>query len=61
VVDGRLGNGKTIFLNLLGAALSTQGYKCFLCRNNAESAARDLDFLGTLGKELSFSILKALR
>lgn len=50
MVDARLGNGKTIFLNLMAAALSTKGYKCFLCRSDAVSATRDLDALRDMGK-----------
>jgi hypothetical protein len=54
IVDARLGNGKTIFLNLLAAALSTKGYKCFLCRSDAMSATRDLDALRAMGKVAIF-------
>ena len=35
LIDARLGNGKTIFLKSLAAALSANGYKCFLCRSDA--------------------------
>jgi SIR2-like protein len=54
IVDARLGNGKTIFLNLLAAALSAKGYKCFLCRSNAVTATRDLDALRVMGKVAIF-------
>jgi hypothetical protein len=54
VVDARLGNGKTIFLNLLGAALSAKGYKCFLCRSDAVSVTRDLEALRAIGKVAIF-------
>ncbi|MBC7151968.1 MAG: SIR2 family protein [Rhizobium sp.] len=50
IVDARLGNGKTVFLNVLAAALSERGYKCFMCRSDAISATRDLDVLRALGK-----------
>lgn len=54
IIDARLGNGKTIFLYLLGAALSEIGYKCFFCRANAVSVTGDLDALRAIGRVAIF-------
>jgi hypothetical protein len=54
IIDSRLGNGKTIFLYVLGATLSTAGYTCFFCRNDATSVTRDLDALRRTSKVAIF-------
>lgn len=42
VVDGRLGNGKTIFLNLLAFELSKRGWTCLLFRPGHQDAAKEI-------------------
>ncbi|OUC13657.1 MAG: hypothetical protein B0A82_16095 [Alkalinema sp. CACIAM 70d] len=42
VVDGRLGNGKTIFLHLLAFELSARGWTCLLFRPGHPDMKRDL-------------------
>lgn len=45
LLHSRLGNGKTIFLRILAQRLAEDGYRCFLCKENAEVPHHDLDVL----------------
>lgn len=45
LVHSRLGNGKTIFLNILAHKLSETGHRCFLFRSNAPPLAEDIEAL----------------
>ncbi len=60
IVDARLGNGKTIFLHLLAAALAEKNYKCFLCRSDATTATRDIELLRAMGRVAIFFDLYSL-
>ncbi|MGN6111407.1 MAG: SIR2 family protein [Luteimonas sp.] len=42
VVDGRLGNGKTIFLHLLAFELSARGWRCFLFKPGHPDIAQEI-------------------
>jgi len=45
VVDGRLGNGKTIFLHLLAFELSARGWTCFLFKPGHPDVAQEITAL----------------
>jgi hypothetical protein len=42
IVDGRLGNGKTIFLHLLASELSARGWRCLLLRVGHPDLRREM-------------------
>jgi hypothetical protein len=46
LVHSRLGNGKTIFLQILAHKLAEDGYQCYLCKENAQVPTQDLHVLG---------------
>lgn len=48
LVHSRLGNGKSLFLNLLAYKLSEQGYKCFWCLDVSPTLNQDINALGSL-------------
>jgi len=48
LVHSRLGNGKSIFLNILAFNLSEQGYKCFWCTDVSPTLSQDLDALSSI-------------
>jgi hypothetical protein len=50
LVHSRLGNGKTIFLHILAHKLAQEGYRCYLCKENAEVPAHDLTVLAQVQK-----------
>jgi hypothetical protein len=45
IIDGRLGNGKTIFQQILFAKLAPHGYRCLIVRDVEEVAPAEIDFL----------------
>ena len=48
VVHSRLGNGKTIFLNILAYRLSELGYRCFWCSEVSPTLNQDLGALRSI-------------
>jgi hypothetical protein len=50
IVDGRLGNGKTIFLYLAFLALSVKGYTCFLFKREGADIVREIKLLQGVSK-----------
>ncbi len=50
LVHSRLGNGKSIFLNILAYRLSEQGYKCFWCSDISPTLSQDLVALQSIDK-----------
>ncbi len=50
LLHSRLGNGKTIFLQILAHKLAEDGYQCYLCKENAEVPNHDLDVLAQVKK-----------
>lgn len=45
IVDGRLGNGKSVFLNILNAKLAEKGYTSLIVRDVEEVDASEIEFL----------------
>lgn len=54
VVDGRLGNGKTVFLHLLAFELSARGWTCLLFRPGHPDMARDVAALAEVDRVILF-------
>lgn len=54
VVDGRLGNGKTIFLHLAFLALAEQGYSCFLFKDAKGDIDAEIRLIQSLPKAAIF-------
>lgn len=54
VVDGRLGNGKTVFLYLLASELSSRGWTCLLFRPGHPDAAREVAGLSRVERLIIF-------
>lgn len=54
LVHSRLGNGKSIFNYTLAHRLSSNGYSCFLFKDNAELSNDDLDALSGYGRVIVF-------
>jgi hypothetical protein len=54
VVDGRLGNGKTIFLHLLASELSTRGWTCLLFKPGHPDVAREIAALSNVERLVVF-------
>lgn len=54
VVDGRLGNGKSIFLHLLAFELSTRGWTCLLLRPGHPDLQRELATLAGIDRVVVF-------
>ncbi|MGG5817512.1 SIR2 family protein [Falsiroseomonas sp. HW251] len=54
VIDGRLGNGKTVFLHLLAFELSKRGWKCFLFRPGHPDVSKEIAVLSGVGKIVIF-------
>lgn len=54
VVDGRLGNGKTIFLHLLAFELSTRGWTCLLFRPGHPDMQREVAALAGVERVVVF-------
>lgn len=52
LVHARIGNGKSIFLYILGHMLSQRGYRCFFLRGNAPVIPRDVEILKEIGGKL---------
>ncbi|ELO0670983.1 SIR2 family protein [Pseudomonas aeruginosa] len=50
LVHSRIGNGKTIFLHILAHKLAEDGYRCYMCKENAEVPTQDLDVLAQVKK-----------
>ena len=50
LVHSMLGNGKTIFLNILSHRLSEMGYRCFHCQPNSTELQGDTELLRNYGK-----------
>jgi hypothetical protein len=50
VVDGRLGNGKTIFLYLAFIALAAEGWSCFLFKEEGPDIEEEIKLLGKVPK-----------
>lgn len=47
LIDGRLGNGKTIFLNIVALALIERGYRCFWFREDGPTLLDELKLLSS--------------
>ncbi|WP_421280143.1 SIR2 family protein [Aeromonas taiwanensis] len=54
VVDGRLGNGKTVFLHLLAFELSARGWSCFLFKPGHPEIAREIAALSGVERLVVF-------
>ena len=54
VVDGRLGNGKSIFLRLLAFELSARGWTCLLLRPGSPELQREVAVLAELDRVVVF-------
>jgi len=54
IVDGRLGNGKTIFLHLLAAELSARGWKCLLLKAGHPDVRREMAALADVERVVVF-------
>lgn len=54
VVDGRLGNGKSIFLHLLASELSTRGWRCLLLRPGHPALQREVTALANVERLVVF-------
>ena len=54
VIDGRLGNGKTIFLHLLALELSARGWACFLFKPGNPDVAREVAALSGVDRLVVF-------
>ena len=50
LVHSRIGNGKTVFVNILALRLSELGYKCFLYRSDKTLLQRELSVLKQIEK-----------
>ncbi len=53
-VEGRLGNGKTLFLHLLAFDLAARGYRCFMYRPGAPDVVREIDAMRTMERVVIF-------
>ena len=54
VIDGRLGNGKTLFLYLLASALSQRNWTCLLFRPGSPDIAKDVGELRSNNRVVIF-------
>lgn len=54
VVDGRLGNGKSIFLHLLAAELTARGWRCLVLRPGHPALQREVAALATVERLIIF-------
>jgi hypothetical protein len=54
VVDGRLGNGKTIFLHLLAFELSSRGWTCLLLRPGHPDLQREIATISSIDRVVLF-------
>jgi len=54
VIDGRLGNGKTVFLFLLAFEMFTRGWTCFLFKPGQPEIAREVAALSGIAKLIIF-------
>jgi hypothetical protein len=54
VVDGRIGNGKTVFLSLLSFELASLGYSCYEIKSGASDVSSELEFLSSQRKVAIF-------
>lgn len=54
VVDGRLGNGKTIFLHLLAFALSARGWVCLIFKPGSTDVSKEIATLSNVDKLILF-------
>jgi hypothetical protein len=50
IVDSHIGNGKTVFLHIMAAVLSSNRYKCFICRSDVNDVSKDIEILKAAGK-----------
>lgn len=54
VVDGRLGNGKSIFMHLLAYELSARGWTCLMLRPEHPNLPEEMAILSTLDRVIVF-------
>ena len=54
VVEGRLGNGKTMFLHLLAFELTAKDFNCYLYRPATPDIAREIELLRSLPRVVVF-------